>query len=193
MSKVAKNVLKLALSGKTVFSVNEMAIRWKTENKDALYVMISRYLEKGYLIKIQRGLYKLQDKEINQFELANKLKKHSYISFETVLAKEGVIFQWQDTIFSASNRSVAIKNKFGKFKYRKLPDRVLYSNDGIINKKHYYIASKERAFCDKIYKDGVGYFDDLSSLDKKAVYRISGLYNKRVETDVKKLLDLLQN
>jgi len=189
MSKATNNLLELASSGKSVFSSNELAIAWKVENKNILKVTINRYLNKKYLIKIKRGLFALRSKDINLFELANKMKKNSYISFETVLAKEGVIFQWQDTIFSASNRTMEIKNKFGKFKYRKLPDRVLLSNDGIINKGNYFVAAKERAFCDKIHKDGLGYFDDLSGLDKETVYRLAKLYNKRVEADAKKVLE----
>ena len=131
----------------------------------------------------------MNKKEVDVFEMANKLKKRSYISFETVLAKEGIIFQWQDTIFSASDRVLDIKNKFGKFQYRRLPEWVLYSNNGIINNKKYFIANKERAFCDKIYKDGLSYFDDLSCLNQGKVLEMAKIYNnKRLLADLKIIL-----
>ena len=153
MSKAINNILKLNNSKKTVFSTKEFALFWKISNMNVLHVIINRYMKKGYIRKVRRGLYSLKNREINVFELANKMKKNSYISFETVLAKEGVIFQWQDSIFSASPRSSKEKSVYGKFIFRKIPEKVLYSNDGIINKNGYFIATKERAFCDKVYKD----------------------------------------
>lgn len=189
MSNITKKIISLTVSKKSVFTTNDLALFWKISNKNVLRVTISRSVKNNYLIKIQRGVYALNKKEIDIFEIANKLKKRSYISFETVLAKEGIIFQWQDTIFSASDRTSDLKNKFGKFRYRRLPEQALYSNNGIINNKKYFIANKERAFCDKIYKDGLSYFDDLSYLDKNKVFEIAKIYNnKRLLADLKKIL-----
>jgi len=189
MSNITKKIMNLAASEKSIFTTGELALFWKITNKNVLRVMVNRSIKNGYLIKIQRGIYGLHKKQVDVFELANKLKKRSYVSFETVLAKEGIIFQWQDTIFSASNRTANVKNKFGKFQYRKVPDKALYSNKGIINNKKYFIATKERALCDKIYKDGISYFDDLSSINKGEVLEIVQIYhNKRLLNDIKKIL-----
>ena len=136
MSNIAKKMLLLASSGKTVFTTAELAIFWEKEDKNILRVDISRAKKKGYLEPIQRGVYKLKDREADLFELAGKLKKHSYISFETVLAQAGVIFQWNDEIVSAGDRSSRVENKYGKFLYRKIPRNVLLNNEGIINKKN---------------------------------------------------------
>ena len=188
MSKVTNNILKISNSKKTVFSTNELALFWKIVNKKVLHVTINRYLKKGYLKKIRRGLYSLKNREVNLFELANKMKKYSYISFETVLVKEGIIFQWHDTVFSASLRSDEEKNDFGKFKFISLPEKYFFNNDGIAKKGEYFIATKERAFCDKIYKDGLSYFDDITCLDRKKIFKLSKNYNKRLENDIKKIL-----
>ena len=77
MSKAINNILKINNSKKTVFSTNELALFWKIVNKKVLYVTINRYIKKGYLEKIRRGLYSLKNKEVNLFELANKMKKYS--------------------------------------------------------------------------------------------------------------------
>ncbi|MCK5061438.1 hypothetical protein KAR28_02720 [Candidatus Parcubacteria bacterium] len=188
MSNITKRIVKLAISKKSVFTTDELALAWKITNKNVLRVTINRSIKNNFLKKIRRGIYSLDKKEINVFELACKLKKRSYISFETVLSQEGIIFQWQDKIFLASDRTSEIKNKQGKFVYKKIPDKALYNNDGIINKKNYFIATKERALCDKIYKDGISYFDDLSGIDRKKIFRIARLYNKRLERDIKKIL-----
>lgn len=188
MSNITKKLLKLTSSGKTVFTTADLAIIWGIENKNILRVTIARAVEKGYLESIRRSVYKLKDKEIDIFELAGKLKKKSYVSFETVLANAGIIFQWHNEIISASDRSSAVKNKYGKFLYRRLPKNILLNNKGIINKGNYFIASAERALCDKIYKDGVSYFDSLSEIDAAKAIGISKIYrNKRMERDIKKL------
>ncbi len=189
MSNLTRNLLKLSNSGKTVFSTADLALFWEIENKDSLWVGISRILKKGYLKHIRRGLYKLDGMEIDKFELAGKFKKNSYISFETVLAEAGVIFQWYDEIFSASDRGALIKSRYGKFRYRKLPKKILADRTGIINKGNYFIATPERAFCDKVYKDGLSYFDDTTELDGEALKKISKIYNnKRVINDIKKAI-----
>lgn len=189
MSNITQKIISLSASEKSVFTISELALFWKISNKNVLRVIINRSVKSGYLIKIQRGVYALNKKEIDVFELANKLKKRSYVSFETVLAKEGVIFQWYDAIFSAGDRAADIENKFGKFQYRMMPERVLDNGKGIINNRKYFIATKERAFCDKIYKDGIGYFDDLSGLNKEKTFEIAKIYNnKRLLADVKKIL-----
>ncbi len=189
MSNITKRLLKLTNSGKTVFTTGDLRLFWEIENKNVLKATIFRAIEKGYLVSIRRGLYGLNEVKIDEFELAGKLKKNSYISFETVLAQAGVIFQWYDEIFSASDRGALIKNKYGKFRYRKLPKKILADRAGIINKGNYFIATPERAFCDKIYKDGLSYFDDTTELDEKELKKISKIYNnKRVVKDVKKVI-----
>jgi predicted transcriptional regulator of viral defense system len=191
MSNVTKRILKLTSSPKTVFTVADLAIFWETENKNVLRVTISRAKSAGYLQSIQRGLYALTNANIDLFELAGKLKKHSYISFETVLTQSGVIFQWHNEIISASDNGFETENSYGKFTYRKLPESALLDNIGIINTENYFIASAERALCDKIYKDGLVYFDDLSGVDGKLAMKISKIYhNKRLEKDIKKLFSL---
>ncbi len=189
MSNIAKRLLKLTNSGKTVFTTGDLRLFWEIENKNVLKTTIFRAIEKGYLISIRRGLYGLNEVKIDEFELAGKLKKNSYISFETVLAQAGVIFQWYDEIFSVSDRGVLIKNKYGKFRYRKLPKRILADRTGIVNKGNYFVATPERAFCDKIYKDGLSYFDDTTELDEEELKKISKIYNnKRVIKDIKKVI-----
>ncbi len=192
MSNITKNLLKLAISGKTVFSTNDLMLFWKIENKNVLKTTIFRATKKGYLINIRRGLYGLDEVEINNFELAGKLKKKSYVSFETVLLKNGVINQWYDTYFSASDRKVEIKNKYGKFEYRKLSEKVLNNRLGIINKGNYFIASTERAICDYFYKVSFQQLDDLDGVNKMKLIQISKIYqNKRLEKDILKLSKLL--
>ncbi len=192
MSNITEKLLKLKNSGKTVFTTGDLTLFWEIGNKDKLWVYISRAMKKGYLKHIRRGLYALDRGEISNFELAGKLKKNSYISFETALLKNGVINQWYDTIFSASDRKLSIKNEYGKFNYRKLSDKILNNKLGIINQGNYFIASTERAICDYFYKDGFQQLDDLDEVDRGKLLEISKIYqNKRLEKDIIRLIKLL--
>ena len=121
------------LDGKTVFTTADLMLLWNIADKNTLWVYISRYVKKGYLLRISRGVYALPDVEVDNLELAGKLKKGSYISFETVLANSGVLHQWYDGIYMASERSAKIENTYGSFMYRTMPEDVLLNRTGIIN------------------------------------------------------------
>jgi len=192
MSKLAQKIDILHKTGKTVFSINELAVFWHMENKQHLYVNIARMKAKGFLKSIQRGLYALNDIEIDSFELAGMYKKNSYISFETVLGQEGIIHQWYDTYFSASDRKAKFNNEYGKFLYRRLPENILNNRLGIKSRDTYFIAIKERAICDYFYKVNFQQLDDLGGIDKNKIVEISRIYNnKRLEKDIKKLIKLI--
>ncbi|MBU2543669.1 hypothetical protein KJ707_03875 [Patescibacteria group bacterium] len=192
MSKLAQKIDTLHKSGRTVFSTTQLALYWSTEHKRTLYVQISRAKKKGFLKSIQKGLYAINEVEVNRFELAGSLKKNSYISFETVMAKESIINQWYGSYFSASNRKMKIKNEYGTFEYKRLPERILNNRLGIINTGTYFITTPERAVCDYVYKSGLQPLDDINELDLDELIRISKIYEcKRLESDIKQLTKLV--
>ena len=192
MSNITKNLLKLTASGKTVFTTRDLMLFWGIENKNVLKTTIFRAVEKGYLKHLRRGLYSLKGVEVDILELACKLKKNSYVSFETVLLQEGVINQWYDTYFLASDRKTTIKNQFVKFNYRKLSEKILNNRLGIINEGNYFIASAERAICDYFYKVGFQQLDNLDEINKDKLIQISQIYNnKRLKRDINRLIKLL--
>ena len=192
MSNITQKLLKLNNSSKTVFDTADLMLLWEIEDKNVLWVDISRAIKKGYLKHIQRGVYVLQNTKIDRLELAGKIKKKSYISFETVLLQNSVINQWYGTYFSASDRSLEIQNEYGKFNYRKFSNLILDNRLGIINAGNYFIASTERAICDYFYKIGFTQLDDLDNVDGEKLIDISKIYNnKRLERDILKLTKLL--
>ena len=193
MSNLANKIDILHKTGKTVFSTSELAAYFSIENKEVLYVNISRMKSAGLLDTIQRGLYAITNTEINNFELAGNLKKNSYISFETVLAKEGIIHQWYGTYFCASDRKLNLENKYGKFSFRRMPEKILNNRLGIQNIDNYFIATKERAICDYFYVAKFQHFDDTSEIDKSILIEISIIYeNSRLEKDIDKLIKMIK-
>jgi len=171
----------LLRSTQTVFSTKEIALLWGEKNEAAARVRLRYYVKAGQLIRIRRGLY-TKDKNYNKFELGTKIYTPSYISFETVLAKSGVIFQFYNQVFVASyvSRSVKVGNE--TYTFRRIRDSILTNHKGIEVKENYHIASLERAFLDTIFVKRNYHFDNLSPIDWQKVYDIMQDYkNKSLE------------
>ena len=165
-------------SPKTVFTIKDIAILWTENNYDKLRSKIAYYVKNGGLIRLRNGIY-AKDKNYNVRELATSLMTPSYISFETILRDNGVIFQHYDSIFSAGSRSREIKCDGKNFLYRQLRKEILYNPMGISNDTGIAIASKERAFLDTIYLFKEYYFDNLSSMNWEVCAEIVGIYKNQ--------------
>jgi predicted transcriptional regulator of viral defense system len=178
----------LVKSKQTVFSIADLGKIWKIDNPKYLKVVASRLAKKGQIQRLKRGIYAISD-EYDIFELANKLKAPSYVSLETVLAKKSIVFQdYSRTIFSVSNNSIE-KEAVGKvFAYSKIIDEILSNPLGIQFKNQAYVASSERAVCDRIYLSSNYHFDNLSRLKPEKLEEISRIYNKRTQNEVGKIL-----
>ncbi|MGA2586288.1 MAG: hypothetical protein ABSF88_04585 [Candidatus Aminicenantales bacterium] len=130
------------------------------------------------LYPIRRGIY-AKDRNYDRLELANKIFSPAYISFETVLVKEGVVFQHYNQIFVASYLTREIPCDGGVYAFRRLKDVVLANTLGIEIKANYSIASRERAFLDTLYLNPTYHFDNLSSIDWKKCREILPIYGNK--------------
>ena len=176
----------LLRSKKTVFSTKDVALLWGGKNEAAARVRLSYYVKTEKLIHIHRGLY-AKDKNYDKLELATRIYTPSYISFETVLAKAGVTFQFYSQIFVASYVTREIITNGQTYSYKRIKDSILTSPAGVGVKDNYHIASPERAFLDVVYSNKDYHFDNLSSLSWEKVFEILSIYNnKSMEKKVKK-------
>jgi hypothetical protein len=176
-------ILQLYKNNKTVFTTREIALVWQENHSARLKNKIKYYLEKGDLISLRRGLYAKVDYNVQ--EAVVKIYKPAYISFETVLAPAGVIFQYYETIFAASylTRKIILKNG-QKIAYRKLKNEILLNPRGIERKNNLTIATKERAFLDIIYLNSDYYFDNLAPINWDECLKLAKIYKskKLIET-----------
>lgn len=179
---------KIIDSGKTIFTYDDIKLLLPLKNNNSAKKFLGRMVKDNIFIKIYKWIYWL--KKFSEFELALKLKKNSYISFETVLVQEWIIYQdYFTTIFCASDNTIEKKVNEKIFSYKKLKDDVLYNPTWIINKWNYLVASKERAICDVLYLFADYYFDYLEDVDTDKLLEIAQIYNnKRLILSVKKLL-----
>jgi len=175
----------LLRSPKTIFSLKDVSLLWGEESDEVIKKRLNKYVTAGKLIRVRRGLY-AKDKDYNRFELATRINTPSYISFETVLTREGVNFQYYGNIFVASyiNREITVGDQ--KITFVRMKDYVLTNTIGIEHKDGIATASRERAFLDRIYVSKDYHFDNLRSLDWNKVMEILPIYNnKRLEKKVR--------
>ena len=179
------SILDIYSSKNTVFSTRNIALIWEESNADLVKRRIYRYVKAGKLYAIRKSFY-AKDKNYNKLELAIKIYTPSYISFETVLGRAGVIFQLYSQIFVASYLTREISADDQKYSYRKIKDSVLTNNAGIEHKENYSIATLERAFLDVVYLNKSYHFDNLSQLNWNKVFEVLPIYdNKQMEKKVK--------
>lgn len=178
-------ILDIYNSKNTVFSTKDIALLWGESDAELVKMRVYRYVKAGKLHSIRKGLY-AKDKNYNKNELATKIYTPSYISFETVLGKAGITFQYYGQIFVASYLTREIITNGQAYSYRKIKESVLTNNAGIEHKDNYSIATPERAFLDVVYLNKDYHFDNLSVLDRNKVLEILPIYsNKRMEKEIK--------
>lgn len=177
-------VLELYKKNQTVFSFKEITLMFPNINKQSLKDKLKYAVKKGKILRVRKGFYAKH--RFQPFELANKIYTPSYISLETVLQNEGIIFQFDPkiTLVSYISREIKIKNMV--IFYRKIKDQVLANNKGILEKDNYFIAEKERAFLDAVFLFKNFHFDNLKVLNWEKVFDLLKIYKsssleKRVE------------
>jgi predicted transcriptional regulator of viral defense system len=174
-------------SPKSVFSYGDIAMLWGEPSSEAVRVRLNYYVKQGNLHRIRRGLY-AKDKNYNKLELATRIFTPAYVSFETILSKEGVIFQFYSQIFVASylTREITIEGQL--YSFRKMKNSLLTDSSGVELKDESSLATKERAFLDTLYLNTDYHFDNLNGADWEKVLEILSIYgNKRMDKKVKEL------
>lgn len=179
-------LLDIMRSKENVFTTNSIALLWGKSDVNFVRKKIYRYIKTGKLYSIRKGVY-AKDENYSRDELAIKIYTPSYISFETVLGRAGIVFQYYSQIFIASYLSREIKIGGQIYSFRKIKDSILTNQAGVEIKDNYYVASPERAFLDAVYLYKDYYFDNLSGINWQKVYEILPIYggNKRMEKKVK--------
>ena len=179
-------ITKLIETKKTVFNIEDLAKINNSLNRDYLKVLLVRMVKRKELIRIYKGIYTYTS-DYNKLELANKLKKPSYVSLQRVLFDNGIIFQdFSSKITSVSNNTYSVKVESCEYSYFKIKDEILTNPIGLTIESAFRIATVERAICDTVYLFKNFYFDNIKNVDKEALLRISKIYNKRVKNEIEK-------
>ena len=186
-------LLNLLRSKNTIFTTKDVSLLWGVSDVHFVRKKLYRYIKSEKLYSVRKGIY-AKDKNYEKYELATKIFTPSYISFETVLAKAGITFQFYGQIFVASylTRELVIDDQV--YSLKKIKDSILTNRAGIEAKENYFIASPERAFLDILYLNKEYHFDNLESINWEKVAEILPIYggNKRMAAKLKKYREAAQ-
>lgn len=169
----------LIKTGKTVFTINEIAGLWSTTYNSAK-TMVARKVKAGELYRIKPGMISF-DENYNRFEFGCKMMIGSYVSLYSVLKEEGVIFQEFNTVYLVGGRAREIRADNIKYQYHTIK-HLLYFEKGVLFQLRYSVASVERAILDCFSVFNTDYSDfNLSKFDKDLFLKLKPFYNKRVQ------------
>ena len=171
-------IAKIYQSPKTILTTKDLTLLLKEKSKSNLNSKIAYYKKRGILIGLSRGIF-AKENHYDLKELATSVYLPSYISFETALREQGIIFQHYETIFVASKWSRIVRINNHTFNFRKVKDIVLYNPAGILIKNNYSIAGPERAFLDTIYLFKNYHFDNLRPLDWDLCFNLAKIYKNK--------------
>jgi predicted transcriptional regulator of viral defense system len=199
--------LKEAFRDFTLFSLNDI----KRIEAGFHRRRLNEWQDKGYIKKIIRGYYLFSDLNIDEnvlFEVANKIYKPSYVSFETALSYHHLIPESVYGISSASTRrTYTFKTSLTQFSYRTIKPDMFFGYYLVrYNNKHIKIAGIEKAILDYFYLNpNIKRESDFASLrinrdlflekvDEKRIYEFTEKFAKqRLTKRIESFLKFLKN
>ncbi len=136
----------------TIFSLNDIRQLEPNFHRRRL----NEWQEKGYIKKVVKEYYVFSDESIDEnalFEIANRIYKPSYISFESALSFYQFIPESMYGMTSASTRrTYTFHTPLGNFLYRTVkPDLFFGYEINTYNDNVYKIAGPEKALLDFFY------------------------------------------
>ena len=154
-----------------LYHTNDLAVLWRINNRQTLYMTITRYIDGGVLYPVYKGLYAtVPITALDPLELGVAIiHRYTYLTTESVLAQAGVISQvvYDYTFVADQSKRVAVGQ--WSFRFRKLKDEYLYHPAGIANQDGIYTASTERAAADLLYFNPKAHLDIPELIDSDKV------------------------
>jgi len=185
------NIEKLALSGKKVFTTEDLAVFWQIPQRRRLIELIKYYLREERLTSIYKGVYAYGD-DHTPLDIAQKLAPLSYVSLYTTSQMHGLTFQFYETTYCVSLTSKKYQIGEKNFIYHRVKESIFYNQLGLVDNGRYIVADRERSITDCLYVFPGFSFDNLKGVDKEKLLTLSKIYNnKMLEKRVKALINLI--
>ncbi len=151
-------------------------------NIDTLRVQLTRWAKTGILVRVAKGIYAPYGTEIDVLKIANQIYYPSYLSFESVLSRYGILSQIPYTLtFATPKRTKKMTLNDTEIEFTKLSDKYYF---GYVFENGINIASPEKALVDCLYLVSKGKrvlnIDELylKNIDKEKLMKISKVFPK---------------
>lgn len=158
-----------------IFTQNDVAKVFSSEKPAHINTQLHRFIKRGEIISLKRGLYTFPTATIDEFALATKIYTPSYVSLESALNAFGIIPDIPFTVTSISPITTKqIQNSFGNFLYSKIKKELFFGYTKVKDAQsgiYYNMAEPEKALLDYIYIRKITNLEearvDVADLDKK--------------------------
>jgi predicted transcriptional regulator of viral defense system len=163
--------------------------------RDSLYVSLERWVDGGVLERVSQGIYLPLGENLPLEKIAAQLYLPNYLSFESALARHGILNMIPYTLTFATTRKTKkfILRRQG-VEYRQVSSGLFF---GFEMKDGIHIAVPEKAFLDQMYFvcRGNSSLDlnemNLRNLSAKRIINYSGRFPEYVQRRVEAILKSL--
>ena len=156
--------------------------------RNSLYVALKRWVTGGIIERVAQGIYVPMGSNISLENVASQLYIPNYLSFESALAKYGVLNLIPYTLtFATTRKSRKYTLRKQAIEFRQIASELFF---GYETKNGIWIASPEKALLDEVYFMVRGKATlDFDELDiKKLSIKILKDYSKRFPTYVRRYI-----
>lgn len=117
--------------------------------RPGLYVILHRLVKQSVLVRLRRGVYRGMLGAADAAKIANVLYYPSYLSFESALARHGILSQIPYTLtFATPKRSKRMTLGDTAVEFRQLNETLFF---GYTLEQGLYVAEPEKALLDELY------------------------------------------
>ncbi len=162
------------------------------QKRPALYVTLYRLVQYGVLVRLRQGVYQVALRAPDLARIANQLVYPSYLSFESVLSRYGVLSQVPYVLtFATLHRSRRLNLADTVVEFHQLKAELFF---GYALEGGLYVAEPEKALLDQIYLITRGLTDlpldevDLSPLNGERLQGYALRFPAAVRSMVQRLL-----
>lgn len=180
---------KLLESKKTVFDYNDLKAFFPNITDHNLRMYLYNAKKNNILQNPLKGYRALPNYDPK--ELVCLIKKTGYISAQTVLFREGIMFQFMGNTWECmADRHIEYSIDGQNIKFYKLKPELLNNPIGVREYENYRIATPERALCDYIYLYPKAGIDAPENINRIRLKQILPYYPKATALAINKLLDV---
>lgn len=136
-----------------IFSIADVVKYFPQQPDSLLRIQLSRFVKKGLIYRIKKGIYCFNKDEVDELALAEYLYQPSYISLHSALFYYGVMIDVPQAVTSVTTiRPKIFKTAFGNYQYFKIKPELFFGYERIKVKENYVnMATIEKALLDYFY------------------------------------------
>ncbi|MDO8515360.1 MAG: hypothetical protein Q7S14_02580 [bacterium] len=168
----------------SLFSLSDLALLFKIDNRQTLYKKVQRLEKSGIIEKLIKGKYLFTFDNVTDYAIANYLYAPSYVSLESALSHYSIITGFPYSVTSITvNKPHSLRCRNKEFTYSKITQRFYFGIQK--DASGFLMAEPEKALVDYIYfgQKGLRNLDfsemDFSLIDRKKLALYAGKLNIR--------------